>query len=558
MSRIACDVVVVGAGPTGLTIANLLGQAGLDVILVERNDSTVRAPRAVSIDDESLRTMQAAGLLDAVLQDVALDYGSNYFTAKGHCFLKVAPTAREYGFPRRSAFTQQKLEATLCQGLGRFPTVRTLFRHDCEGIAEDEDGVSLSVRGPAGDAFTIRARYVAASDGASSALRKAIGATLTGSTYRQRWLIVDLAETREQLRQTRVVSSTRRPLITLPGPGGIRRYEFMLDENEDEAAATHPDFVRDLLAAHGPDADAPVVRRQVYAFHARIADRWNTRRIFLAGDAAHLSPPFAGQGMNSGVRDAHNLSWKLAAVVRGDLGPDLLESYQPERAPHAWSLIQLAVRMGRVMMPRAWWHGALIQIGFRVAGLAPRIQAYFAQMKYKPKPHYDAGFLVPDEALGLVGRMFPQPMLELDDRRRVRLDDLLGNGFALVAYGFDAQRVAASAPDADFGGIGLCRIAILPTHYNPEPGLGSGVTIGRDVDGLLPQALPKDRAILVLLRPDRYVAAAVDMAAPDPVARLAASFRTLVAATWQSMGGETPSGRELAGAADPPRKTAAM
>ena len=523
------DVAIVGAGPTGLTLANLLGQAGCRVLLVERNAATVQEPRAVSIDDESLRTMQAIGLADAVVRDVALDYGSHYFTASGTRFVAVEPTTREYGFPRRNAFTQPRLEATLRSGLDRFANVTTWFGHECRQVVASPDGVALTVANPAGQATEVRAAYLAGCDGASSAVRKTIGATLVGATYRQRWLIVDLASTRERMRHTRVVCDPKRSFITLPGPGGIRRYEFLLRDDEDEAVATSPDVVRELLAAHGPDADAPVVRRQVYAFHARIADHWRQGRVFLAGDAAHLSPPFAGQGMNSGIRDAHNLGWKLAHVVTGRLGPAVLDTYQVERAPHARALIALATTMGRIMMPPSRAQAFMVQLGFRLAGLVPGLQSYFAQMKYKPKPFYQDGFIVPATAgRRVVGRMLPQPRVERRDRTRVMLDDLLGWEFALVAYGPDAQRAIADAAALDFGTPISVALAILPQALNADPDTPDTIATLRDVDGILAGIAPADQTICLLVRPDRYVAAA---ASPQSLAGMAAATRALFGAT---------------------------
>jgi len=529
-----CDVAIVGGGPTGLTLANILGQAGVRVILIERNAGTVGEPRAVSIDDETLRTMQAVGLSDGVIKDVALDYGSHYFSTGGKCFLKVEPATREYGSPRRNAFTQPKFEATLRRGLERFSSVEALFSHELVEAVEEDDGVSLRVAGPAGREIEVRASYLAACDGARSAIRKQIGATLVGSTYGQRWLIIDLAASRERLRQTRVVCNPARPLITLPGPGGIRRYEFMLRDGEDEAAATEDGFVRNLLAEFGPDADAPIVRKQVYAFHARIADRWNTRRIFLAGDAAHLSPPFAGQGMNSGQRDAHNLGWKLAEVVKGRIGEGLLQTYQLERSPHAWSLIRLAMMMGRIMMPTSRVQAALVQTGFRLSAIAPRVQSYFAQMKYKPKPIYEEGFLLASrDGLKAAGRMLPQPEVEDVERRRMKLDDALGAGFSLVAYGADAQATIHAAASLDFGIAGLKLAAILPRDMNPDrtgPALDHTV---RETSQMLSGFLPAGRTVLLLVRPDRYVAAA-SIEAADAMSDMAAGMRKLLdgSRTW--------------------------
>jgi 3-(3-hydroxy-phenyl)propionate hydroxylase len=531
MAETDCDVAIIGAGPTGLTLANLLGAEGLRVVLVERNETTVQEPRAVSIDDEALRTMQAAGLIDAVLKDVALDYGAHYFTSNGACFAKVEPKTCEFGYPRRSAFAQPKLEATLREGLARFAHVTVLFGQTCEGVVERDGVVEAVIRTSEQSEQIVRARWLVGCDGARSMVRRAIGASLVGSTYEERWLIVDLASTKERFRQTRVLCNPARPAITLPGPHGIRRYEFMLREGETEEEVTSPDFVRKLLAEHGPDADEPVVRRRVYTFHARVADRWRRGRIFLACDAAHLSPPFAGQGMNSGIRDAHNLAWKLAAVVKGSLGEGVLDSYERERAPHAAALIQLAINIGRVMMPTSPLQAALVQSGFRAAGFVPPLHAYFAQMKYKPKPFYRDGFLVQNDPLRLVGRMFPQPTLEMRDRALVKLDDLIDNDFGLVAIGPNAQSLAAKAAAADLALPHVRRLAILPMRFNADPAGPPDIPAGRDVNDSLAGALPADRDILALVRPDRYVAAAALVTSNAESASFAGAVRTLVAET---------------------------
>ena len=525
MADYRCDVAVLGAGPTGLTIANLLGQAGVSVVLIERNASTVGEPRAVSIDDESLRTMQATGLVGEVLKDVAQDYGSYYYSARGTRFLAVAPSSRDYGFPKRNAFSQPVLEATLSKGLDRYRNIETLFSHDCETIIEDAEGVELSLTNADGRAVTVRATYLVGSDGARSMARKHVGTTFDGSTYKQRWLIVDLASTRERLRQTRIMCDPSRPFITLPGPRGIRRYEFLLHDHENVGSITSDEAIHRLLAAHGPDADQPVVRRQVYTFHARIADRWNSERVYLAGDAAHLSPPFAGQGMNSGMRDAHNIAWKLASVVKGELGPGLLKSYQAERLPHAAALIQLAVRSGEVMVPSSRLHAWLVQSAFRISSLIPSVQAYFAQMKYKPKPHYTNGFVsADDEQLNMAGRMVLQPMVETEGGQHLPLDDLLGSGFRLIAFGDDAQRVLEEARGHWMGIDVGSPLAILPSTTLPDRESAADIEVVRELNGLMGAAMPAGRTVLMLIRPDRYVAAATT----DTSVAFAARVRAMV------------------------------
>lgn len=534
MTEQRCDVAVVGAGPTGLALANILGSFNVRTILIERNQTTVQEPRAVSIDDESLRTMQAIGLDADVIKDVVPGSGYRYFGPNGSCFVRVEPAARPYGFPRRSNFQQPLLEATLRHGLARFPAVRALFGHTCEGAVQDADAATLHVTDPDGRRLRIRASYVVGCDGARSTIRRAIDANLVGSSYQQRWLILDLSETREALRHSRVFCNPKRPAITLAGPHGTRRYEFMLHDHESDELATDPAFVRDLLARHGPDVDAPIVRRQVYTFHARIADRWRAGRIFIAGDAAHLSPPFAGQGMNSGLRDVHNLGWKLAAVAGGSLGPGLLDSYARERKPHASALIQMAVSIGRVMMPTSRLQAALIRAGFRLVGLVPPLQSYFAEMRYKPQPHYAAGFRLPSRHHSAVGRMLPQPLLEVA-AQTIRFDDAIGPEFALVAYGADAEETAARAADGDYGLEPIRRVAIVPAGCKlARTETTSGAVIGRDVNDALHQ-MSRGRQLLLFVRPDRYVVGATAELSRHAISAFAASVRELVTATWRSV-----------------------
>jgi 3-(3-hydroxy-phenyl)propionate hydroxylase len=264
--------------------------------------------------------------------------------------------------------------------------------------------------------------------------------------------------------------------------------------------------VAKLLDDHGAAPGSILCRKTVYTFHARLAPTWQVDRVFLAGDACHLTPPFAGQGMNSGLRDAHNLAWKLAAVVKGQLGPGLLVSYERERREHVNDMISLALRMGRIMGPSTPIYGSLTRLAFHVVNGFSPLRAYFSQMRYKPQPKFRDGFQLPDRQTTrttLVGRLLPQPRVVTRAGRHVLLDEVLGDGFALLCVTDDPLTFANAADHHIWHQLGVCKVAAV-AHDQPAPCPGT-ITV---VSGFpkLP-AYRKVNNLVILVRPDRYVAA---------------------------------------------------
>lgn len=494
-------VTIVGGGPVGLTAANFLGQMNVPTVLLERTPEVVDYPRAVGIDDESLRTFQALGLIDQVLPDVLASRAMKFFDARGRCFVETSPQTREFGFPRRNTFIQPLLERTLRDGVARYSSVDKRYGHELVDFQQDGDGVVVQARGPDGVPYEFTTDYLVGADGGRSLVRQKLGLKLEGSTYEQLWLIVDIKDDPLDHPYTGMYCDPARPTVCVHLPHGYRRWEFMALPGETEADLMRPEMVRGFLARFGLATEQlNIVRQRVYAFHARLAPKFQVGRVFLAGDAAHLMPPFAGQGMNSGVRDAHNLAWKLAAVAKGQAGPALLDSYETERREHAAKMIDLSRMIGRVIMPTSRMQAAVRDAFFRLIGLSPAVRDWFVQMRFKPPPRYSNGAVVarpgkPDP-LSPVGRMFIQPVVRMDGTDRP-LDDVIGPGFALLGLGRDP---AAYLDDSGRQVVQRLDARILAV----DAAAADGAT---DPGGELRAWADRHRAEVVLLRPDRYVAA---------------------------------------------------
>jgi 3-(3-hydroxy-phenyl)propionate hydroxylase len=482
------SVVIIGAGPTGLTIANLLGKAGVSTLLVEQRSSTIGEPRAVSIDDESLRTVQAMGLLPEVEQDLVHGYGSEYRSPSGRVFLTVKPAAQPYGHPRRNAFRQPLFEAQLRRGLKRYSCVHTRFGCKMLDFEQGEAGVSVSLESESEGSLRMASHFLIGCDGASSGTRAKLGFRLRGSRLDERWLIVDLENSPVSSKETLVFCNPARAGIALPGPHQTRRYEFKLHDGESESEILRAEYIQRMLSRHGAAPTSIIVRQTVYHFHARIADHWGKNRVWLACDAAHLMPPFAGQGMNSGLRGAFNLAWKLSEVVQGRIGPGLLATYEQERRPHVNEMVQLAIRMGQIMGPRSRPQAYFSRLLFTILGLWPAARSYFAEMKYKPPPRFRSGFLVESmlSPRRMVGKLFLQPPIETGPFTGSRLDDLIGPGFSLLGIEVDQRELDTLHFGPSWNALIQKRFA-LPVVAVPE--------------------LALYRGWIFLIRPDRYVLA---------------------------------------------------
>ncbi|AVL83034.1 bifunctional 3-(3-hydroxy-phenyl)propionate/3-hydroxycinnamic acid hydroxylase [Klebsiella oxytoca] len=506
----SAQVAIAGAGPVGLTIANYLGQMGVSVVLIEKLESLIDYPRAIGIDDEALRAMQAVGLVDNVLPHTTPWHAMRFLTPKGRCFADIQPMTDEFGWSRRNAFIQPQVDAVLYDGLSRFPHVRCLFSREVEAFSQNSDGVTLNVKGSGGERETVRADWLVACDGGASFIRRTLNIPFEGKTAPNQWIVIDIANDPLATPHVYLCCDPVRPYVSAALPHGVRRFEFMVMPGETEAQLSEPHKMRQLLSKVLPDPDnVELIRQRVYTHNARIAERFRVDRVLLAGDAAHIMPVWQGQGYNSGMRDAFNLAWKLALVVNGKAGEALLDSYQQERRDHAKAMIDLSVTAGNVLAPSKRWHGAVRDGISWLLNYLPPVKRYFLEMRFKPMPQYRDGALLAggEGKTSPVGKMFIQPKVTLETGQVTLLDEVIGARFAIIAWGCNPRWGLTDEQIARWRAVGVQFIQVVPEvqiHCDQDnvPGV---IRVGDTQNRLKNWFAQHDTAIAVV-RPDRFVA----------------------------------------------------
>jgi 3-(3-hydroxy-phenyl)propionate hydroxylase len=457
------SVAVIGAGPTGITAAALLARHGVDCLVLDRWTEVFPQPRAVHLDDEIYRLLGQMGL-DSEFAAISRPSRGLRLLDPGHKVLAEFVRSQDqgiHGFPQASMFDQPDFERVLRHGLARQPSARFRGNVEVTGIVRHEiagDGavtVELTDR-DTGEPDAVFADYVLGCDGANSLVRDAIGARMTDLGFQQRWLVIDIATGIElgQWEGVHQVCSPERAATYMRIGEDRYRWEFQLLDGESPADFGSAHELRPLLRpwiGETPAEELKPVRITDYTFHARIADRWRAGPVFLLGDAAHLTPPFIGQGMGAGLRDAANLSWKLAGVLRSELPESILDSYRIERRPHAETMIRRAVSVGRIMT------GGGRAGNFLRRTLAPtlhRIPGMNSLVLDSATPPLRRSTLVRTAPVrrGLAGRQCPNAPLE----GATRFDDHVGRRFALVC---DHSAGAAQRRAAEQAGVVVVEVA---------------------------------------------------------------------------------------------------
>ena len=478
MSGFDCDVLVVGLGPVGAALAALLVQQDLSVMAIDKDADVYPQPRAAHFDHEIMRLFQQLGVADEVLRHSRVPPAYEFRNAGGEVLMRFeldgGPSPS--GWPASFMFHQPGLENALRARVTAAPNADVRLGHRLVGLAQDAEGVTAEVENAAGELRTIRARYVVGCDGASSAVRGACGIGLDDYQFDEPWLVVDVhvgASAHLPTENLQICDPAGPTTCVLMGPGR-HRWEFMLRPDQTANDVLDGGYVRERLRPWGCADDVTIERKAVYRFHGLVAEAWRQGRVLLAGDAAHQTPPFAGQGMCSGLRDAANLAWKLAAILRLGAGEALLDTYQTEREPHTRALIERAIHMGRVVCT-----ADPVQAAARDAALLAERRAG-RQPPLPPPPDLSVGCLM--AGTPGAGQLFPQPWATADGET-VRLDDALGPGPWLISR---------STPSVGPWEGPMQRIPLDDGRLSP---------FRADIVAWL----DKQGADAVLVRPDRYV-----------------------------------------------------
>ncbi|VVE56223.1 3-(3-hydroxyphenyl)propionate hydroxylase [Pandoraea aquatica] len=496
------DVAIVGYGPTGVIAALTLAKHGISCIVYERHRDIYPRARAVTVNDWTMRIFQNLGVDEPVLKQIDPQRALRWVLYDGTELMRVEHPPSTLGIkPRFFNIYQPTMETTLRECAARHAQhLDVRYGLEVVGLEQDTDGVTVTTKDAATqEVQTSRVRYVIASDGGSSATRGMLDVKMLGDTLNVQWIVIDCRVKRWWPDRNLLTfwSDKERPVVDIALANGNHRWELPLKAGETEADfATHEQIWPLLNALGVTQDDVEIHQHAFYRHHTRMAQTWRVGNVFLAGDAAHLMPPWAGAGMQTGMRDAFDLGWKLAGVLNGKLPAAFLDTYEAERRPNAAFYTELAVQLGRIIKQELSdeEQAALACPPSPDAGEPPLIAP----------PVLTAGWLRgPLGSESIVGRMVPQPVVGDNRGVMARLDDLLGDGFVLLGDDIDPATQLTADEKAGWDQLGARYVALRQQHQHTQ---GQDEFI--DLDGVLRQWMHKYGVRVVALRPDRFVAAA--------------------------------------------------
>ena len=434
------DVVIIGYGPVGAALATYLGKLGVNALVVDKAADILRMPRAIALDNEALRVLLQIGLEDGSFEKIIIPKVKMKCPYLGE-FAEINTSGKFDQLPKLVTFYQPELEKALREKVEKYPHIQVAISTEFIGYEEIEDSLKVKLKDASGVIHTISCKYLVAADGASSKIRDLIGQSFRGESYVEDWLIVDANQrTGKAIDHVEFICDPLRPMPHMPAPGGRERWEFMLQAGETRAEMENPEKIKELLKAWGTQ-DINIERQAVYRFHARCCDRFSKGRIFLVGDAAHITPPFVGQGLVAGLRDIANLGWKLSLVLKNQANKNILESYDHERRPHARKMINLAKFMGHMVMPQNKLSAIAVHGLMKSICHTPKIGSLVTDLKMKPQNRFTTGLFHKQYKNRVFGTGGQLEQIELIGQQgQVRLsDDVFADNFVILGFGADPQ-----------------------------------------------------------------------------------------------------------------------
>lgn len=490
-------------GPVGAALAQLLSRYGTKTLVIDKATDIFLAPRAIALDNEALRVLQMCGLEEDAFDKVAIPEVRMHSPLFGQ-YSRAVTAGCVDGHPKLVTFFQPQLERALRARLQDSRHATVGLGVTLVSLNQNADEVLAELQTEDGQSHQVRASYLVGADGANSLVRRLLGQEFKGKTFAEDWLVVDAKQLPTPIDHVEFICDPLRPTPHMVAPGGRQRWEFKLGPGETREQMEHPDMVKRLLQPWTKGQEIEIERVAVYRFHARVAEKFKVGRVLLAGDAAHITPPFVGQGLVSGLRDVANLAWKLSWVCDGRARPALLDSYDQERRPHAKAMIDLAKMMGRLVMPSNQAAAFLTHGLMSVMTRIPRLKRLFENLEIKPPNRFKAGcFVKPMGSRGLRrGAQMPQVWLKPQSGGEVVLsDDVLGTGLAMVGFGVDPSAGLPPELTQAWAASGGRFIQINPRGQMART---STLKVWEDLGGsLMPAVVPV--GWLAVVRPDKVV-----------------------------------------------------
>jgi 3-(3-hydroxy-phenyl)propionate hydroxylase len=498
------DVAIVGYGPVGAVLAGLLGLRGINVVVLEREREVFALPRAAHVDHTGLRALQELGCLDDMLDEMLVNPGLDLVNGHGELMMRVPGNQRNVsGLPSSMYFHQPRFDRSVRAAAEACPSVTVTLGAEAVGVAAQDTGAVVRATTESGDLLEVQAAWVVGCDGAWSPVREWLSIGVEDLGFHERWLVVDLLlDCPPGTVPDRAVTSCdpARPLYSIPMPSPRHRFEFQLHDGEEDDRMRSEESVRTLVAPSIDPSYVTIERSAVYMFHGLIANDWRRGRVLIAGDAAHQMPPFLGQGMCSGIRDATNLAWKLEHVLRRGAPTELLDTYASERRPHVRRIVQAAVAFGQIICVTDPQEAAERDRRLREDPRPPTERLAFGLPRYEPGPLVLEGG----------GDLFVQPSRASDVPR---LDDVVGRRFLVVGRTDENLGSSASWWRSIAGAL------VATADQLPDP------------DGVVARWMDGRGVRFVVVRPDRYVMAAgddLDTATSSVASLLTGRFSTAI------------------------------